>query len=212
MVVGGLHTPMDAGSYIMAPGRTASTVGQSPDVLRRHGHKRLFHLDYNRGRRFHGAPRLPPSTACPAVFVQSLSQSARSRLLCLSAPVRDKARHLQGWSDVYYFCGDHLQYCTCDFRWNGHGYMRAAILASFVLSTATALQKVIIHYAFDGLLPGESPTPAQAALRLCTCPGPNPSQSLVTVTPPPAQHGAGGGGASTMATRLCAAALLWFMV
>ena len=64
-------------------------------------------------------------------------------------------RFAQGWADVYYFCGSKFQFCTCDFRWNRYGYAHAAILAAFVLSTATALQNVVIAYAFGGLLPGK---------------------------------------------------------
>lgn len=60
----------------------------------------------------------------------------------------------QGWGDVYYFCGERFQYCTCDFRWNLHGWGKAAVLWSFILSSVLGLHKLVIQLGLDGLLPG----------------------------------------------------------
>ncbi|KAK9806487.1 hypothetical protein WJX73_002224 [Symbiochloris irregularis] len=60
-----------------------------------------------------------------------------------------------GWGDVYYFCGTHFQYCTCDLGWNLNGYFKAVVLWNFTLSAAVGLQKLIIQTGLGGLLPGE---------------------------------------------------------
>lgn len=60
----------------------------------------------------------------------------------------------QDWGDVYYFCGERFQYCTCDFRWNLQGWGKAAVLWSFILSSVLGLHKLIIQLGLDGLLPG----------------------------------------------------------
>lgn len=62
---------------------------------------------------------------------------------------------LQDWGDVYYFCGDDLRYCTCNFRWNALGWMKAVILWNFVLSAALGIQRLAIQVGLKGLLPGE---------------------------------------------------------
>ena len=61
---------------------------------------------------------------------------------------------VQGWGDVYYFCGKDFQYCTCEFRWNFAGYHKAFVLWNFVLTAALALQKLAIHVGLQGLSPG----------------------------------------------------------
>lgn len=61
----------------------------------------------------------------------------------------------QGWADVYWFCGRELQFCNCNFRWNVYGWIKAATLWSFVLSSALGVQRVVIQLGLDGLLPGE---------------------------------------------------------
>jgi hypothetical protein len=33
---------------------------------------------------------------------------------------------VQGWSDVYFFCGDQLQFCSCNFRWNALGWAKVS--------------------------------------------------------------------------------------
>jgi hypothetical protein len=57
--------------------------------------------------------------------------------------------------DVYFFCGQKMQYCTCSFRWNARGWYKAAVLWSFTLSTALGLQRLVIQLGLQGLLPGE---------------------------------------------------------
>ncbi|KAK9858813.1 hypothetical protein WJX84_002650 [Apatococcus fuscideae] len=61
----------------------------------------------------------------------------------------------KGWGDVYYFCGSRLQHCTCNFRWNLSGWVKALVLWNFVLSSALGLQKLLAQLGLDGLLPGE---------------------------------------------------------
>ena len=61
---------------------------------------------------------------------------------------------LQGWGDVYFFCGLQMEYCTCNFKWNLQGYAKGLSLFNFVLSAALVLQKLIIHVGLGGLLPG----------------------------------------------------------
>lgn len=63
---------------------------------------------------------------------------------------------IQGWGDVYYFCGEKLEYCTCDMRWNLQGWSKAFILWNFILSAAVAAQKLCIHAGLKGLLPGKA--------------------------------------------------------
>ena len=61
----------------------------------------------------------------------------------------------QDWGDVYYFCGKSLQYCTCNFRWNALGWLKAGILWNFILSAALGLQRLAIQIGLTGLLPGK---------------------------------------------------------
>lgn len=61
---------------------------------------------------------------------------------------------LQGWGDVYFFCGAKMQYCTCRFQWNLAGWHKAAVLWSFVLSAALGAQRLAIQLGLNGLLPG----------------------------------------------------------
>lgn len=61
---------------------------------------------------------------------------------------------LQGWGDIYYFCGSHMQYCEPSFNWNLWGWGKAVIMWNFVLSSALGLQKLAIQFGLDGLLPG----------------------------------------------------------
>ena len=63
---------------------------------------------------------------------------------------------LQAWGDVYYYCGEQMQYCTCDLRWNLAGWFKAFGLWNFLLSGALAVQKLVIHAGLKGLLPGPS--------------------------------------------------------
>lgn len=60
----------------------------------------------------------------------------------------------QGWGDIYYFCGSHMQYCEPSFNWNLWGWAKAVIMWNFVLSSALGLQKLAIQFGLDGLLPG----------------------------------------------------------
>jgi hypothetical protein len=59
-----------------------------------------------------------------------------------------------GWGDVYFFCGNQLEYCTCNFRWNLAGWMKATVLWNFVLTAALGAQRLAIQVGLDGLLPG----------------------------------------------------------
>lgn len=89
---------------------------------------------------------------------------------------------MQGWGDVYYFCGNNLQYCTCDFRWNYNGWTKAVVLWSVILSAALGIQKLIIQLFLDGLLPGEQ------CLIFC------PRGSRITRPAPGRGEGRAGGG------------------
>lgn len=62
---------------------------------------------------------------------------------------------MQSWADVYYFCGEDMSFCTCDFRWNWNGWGKALTLWNFILSSALGLQKLTIYVGLDGLLPGQ---------------------------------------------------------
>ena len=90
---------------------------------------------------------------CSSAAVLQLSRlafCARDRLSCCSFfPLL-----LQGWGDVYFFCGLQMEYCTCNFKWNLQGYAKGLSLFNFVLSAALVLQKLIIHVGLGGLLPG----------------------------------------------------------
>lgn len=61
---------------------------------------------------------------------------------------------LQGWGDVYFFCGPEHEYCTCSFRWNLLGWWKAATLWNFSIATAVGLQKLALQLGLGGLLPG----------------------------------------------------------
>lgn len=75
-------------------------------------------------------------------------------------PATPSPRPAQGWSSVYFFCGTDLQYCTCGFKWNVRGWIKAAVLWQFILSAGLGLQRLVIEVGLNGLLPG-----AQAAER-----------------------------------------------
>ena len=75
----------------------------------------------------------------------------RDRLTCQYALLS------QSWGDVYYFCGEDMRFCTCDFKWNLAGWGKALTLWNFVLSSALGLQKLAIRVGMDGLLPGVLP-------------------------------------------------------
>ena len=60
------------------------------------------------------------------------------------------------WSDVYFFCGPNLEFCSCNLDWNTEGWMKAIVLWNFVLSSTLALQKLLIEVGLQGLLPGQS--------------------------------------------------------
>ena len=61
----------------------------------------------------------------------------------------------QSWGDVYLFCGNSMRYCNCDMRWNLRGWVKAAVLWNFVLSSSLAVQKLVIQAGLNGLLPGK---------------------------------------------------------
>jgi hypothetical protein len=61
----------------------------------------------------------------------------------------------RGWSSVYYFCGEAMEFCTAGYRWNLRGWRKAAALWNFTLSTALALQRLAVEGGLGGLLPGE---------------------------------------------------------
>lgn len=56
---------------------------------------------------------------------------------------------------MYFFCGRELQYCTCDLRWNAAGWRKAAVLASFALSSALGAQRCLARAGLGGALAGE---------------------------------------------------------
>jgi hypothetical protein len=62
---------------------------------------------------------------------------------------------LQSWGDVYFFCGRQYEYCSPAFRWNRKGWAKALVLWNLALSSALAVQKLIIVLGLGGLLPGE---------------------------------------------------------
>lgn len=70
--------------------------------------------------------------------------------------------------DVYFFCGSHMEYCTCSYRWNTAGWVKAAVLWNFVLSSALGLQRLLIQLGLKGLLPGEEAC-LQQLLSSCSC-------------------------------------------
>lgn len=61
----------------------------------------------------------------------------------------------RGWSSVYYFCGETMEFCTAGYRWNLRGWRKAAAVWNFTLSTALALQRLAVEGGLGGLLPGE---------------------------------------------------------
>jgi len=73
----------------------------------------------------------------------------------------------QGWGDVYFFCGRKLQYCTCGFRWNLLGWVKATVLWNFVLSSALGLQRFAIQVGLNGLLPGEEVVTKESFISIC---------------------------------------------
>ena len=56
---------------------------------------------------------------------------------------------------MYLFCGNSMRYCNCDMRWNLRGWVKAAVLWNFVLSSSLAVQKLVIQAGLNGLLPGK---------------------------------------------------------
>lgn len=66
----------------------------------------------------------------------------------------------QSWGDVYYFCGEDMRFCTCEFKWNLAGWGKALTLWNFILSSALGLQKLAIRVGMDGLLPGAGVCPS----------------------------------------------------
>lgn len=66
---------------------------------------------------------------------------------------------MQGWHSMYYFCGPEFQYCTCTMRWSWSGWVKAAVIWNFVLSSALGLQKLAIQLGLNGMLPGEEVRP-----------------------------------------------------
>ena len=71
------------------------------------------------------------------------------------------------WGDVYYFCGERHQYCTCDYRWNVNGWTKAATLWSFALSAALGAQKLACATLLGGLLPGEDVVARESFVSVC---------------------------------------------
>ncbi|GFR51567.1 hypothetical protein Agub_g13903, partial [Astrephomene gubernaculifera] len=76
-------------------------------------------------------------------------------------------QEFEGWSSVYYFCGSRLQYCTCGFRWNLYGWMKAAVLWVFTLSATLGAQQLIIQAGLGGLLPGEESVTRESFISIC---------------------------------------------
>ncbi|KAK9906901.1 hypothetical protein WJX75_009933 [Coccomyxa subellipsoidea] len=76
-------------------------------------------------------------------------------------------RNFQSWGDVYYFCGEDMRFCTCDFKWNLAGWGKALTLWNFVLSSALGLQKLAIRVGMDGLLPGEEVVTKESFISVC---------------------------------------------
>jgi len=66
-----------------------------------------------------------------------------------------------GWSSVYYFCGDSMQYCTLHYNWNLKGWRKASSLWNFSLSTALGVQRLIIELGLGGLFPAEEAIPRE---------------------------------------------------
>ncbi|GLI65396.1 hypothetical protein VaNZ11_008952 [Volvox africanus] len=73
----------------------------------------------------------------------------------------------KGWQSVYYFCGHELQYCTCNFRWNVWGWVKAVVLWKFVLSATLGAQALIIQAGLGGLLPGEEAVTRESVISIC---------------------------------------------
>jgi hypothetical protein len=82
------------------------------------------------------------------------SYVAKSGAWCFEPWTSNPNLCLQGWGDVYYFCGRHMQYCTCNLSWNLLGWVKACILWNFVLSSGLGAQFLCIHLGLNGLLPG----------------------------------------------------------
>ncbi|GIL76693.1 hypothetical protein Vretimale_8764 [Volvox reticuliferus] len=73
----------------------------------------------------------------------------------------------KGWQSVYYFCGHELQYCTCNFRWNVWGWIKAVVLWNFVLTATLGAQALIIQAGLGGLLPGEEAVTRESVISIC---------------------------------------------
>ncbi|CAL8462140.1 g1671 [Coccomyxa elongata] len=73
----------------------------------------------------------------------------------------------QSWGDVYYFCGEDMRFCTCEFKWNLAGWGKALTLWNFILSSALGLQKLAIRVGMDGLLPGEEVVTKESFISVC---------------------------------------------
>uniref|UniRef100_A0A7R9VBC0 RING-type domain-containing protein n=1 Tax=Chlamydomonas euryale TaxID=1486919 RepID=A0A7R9VBC0_9CHLO len=73
----------------------------------------------------------------------------------------------RGWGDVYFFCGRRLQYCTCGFRWNALGWVKATVLWNFVLTAALGAQRLAIQVGLNGLLPGEEVVTKESFVSIC---------------------------------------------
>jgi len=71
-----------------------------------------------------------------------------------------------GWSSVYYFCGDNLEYCTSNYRWNLKGWRKATSLWNFALSAALGLQRLLVEVGLGGLLPGEEAIPRECFISI----------------------------------------------
>ncbi len=68
---------------------------------------------------------------------------------------------------MYYFCGSDLQFCTCNFKWNVAGWIKAGVLWSFVLTSALGVQRMFIQFGLQGLLPGEDVVTRESFISIC---------------------------------------------
>lgn len=79
-------------------------------------------------------------------------------------------RSFKGWADIYYFCSsaqEPLVYCSCDLSWSWSGYRKFLIIWNFVLSVALGVQKLVVTFLLDGLLPGEEMVTKESFMSVC---------------------------------------------
>lgn len=110
-----------------------------------------------------GASRQDVRQAWPIIFWAAASILAFVAFLKADSSFR-------GWSDIYYFCSSankSVDYCTCDLSWNWNGYRKFAIIWNFVLTAALGVQKLVVTFLLDGLLPGEEMVTKESFMSVC---------------------------------------------